>query len=112
MESLIPLRALVLHARVTGNAQSRAAAERAAEVFLTRKLFRRRRDGSVISQDFILLHYPCYWHYDILFGLKVFAEAGWIRDERCEEALELLQSKLPRLDARWLTGVERAPSTR
>jgi hypothetical protein len=34
MESLIPLRALSLHAHVTGNLASRKAAERAAEIFL------------------------------------------------------------------------------
>ena len=39
------------------------------------------------------LHYPCYGHYDILFGLKVMAEAGFVRDERCEDALGLLESK-------------------
>ncbi len=47
----------------------------------------------VISDDFVRLHYPCYWHYDILFGLKVMAEAGFVRDERCEGALDLLESK-------------------
>lgn len=93
MESLIPLRALALHGRLTGNEQSQQAAARAAEVFLKRKLFRRRRDGQVIQEDFVRLHYPCYWHYDILFGLKVMAEAGWVRDERCQEALALLESK-------------------
>jgi len=36
MESLIPLRGLALHARLTGNQQSREAAERAAEVFVLR----------------------------------------------------------------------------
>jgi hypothetical protein len=93
MESLIPLRGLALHARLTGNERSRAAAERAAEIFLKRHLFRRQSDGSVISDDFVALHYPCYWHYDILFGLKVMAEAGFIGDERCREALDLLASK-------------------
>ena len=42
---------------------------------------------------FVILHYPCYYHYDILFGLKVMAEAGFIRDERCHDALDLLESK-------------------
>ena len=93
MESLIPLRGLALHARVTGNRHSRAAAERTAEIFLKRNLFRRQSDGSVIKEDFISLHYPCYWHYDILFGLKVMAEAGFIHDERCREALDLLLAK-------------------
>lgn len=93
MESLIPLRALALHARFAGDERSSSAVERAAEVFLERRLYRRRRDGNVISDDFVRLHYPCYWHYDILFGLKVLAEAGFIRDERCEDALRLLESK-------------------
>jgi len=93
MESLIPLRGLALHARMTGNNQSQAAAEQAAEIFLKRHLFLRQSDGSVIDDDFIKLHYPCYYHYDILFGLKVLAEAGFIRDKRCNEALDLLESK-------------------
>ena len=93
MESLIPLRALALHARLTGNEHSKQAAEGAAQVFLKRRLFKRQRDGSLMRKDFIKLHYPCYWHYDILFGLKVMAEAGWLSDERCQEALEVLESK-------------------
>lgn len=92
-ESLLPLRALTLHAKMTGDRQSQDAAERAAELFLTRRLFRRRTDGSVISPHFLRLHYPCYWHYDILFGLKVMAEAGRLGDERCAEALDALESR-------------------
>ncbi|MGQ9599332.1 MAG: hypothetical protein ACUVWZ_07930 [Anaerolineae bacterium] len=93
MESLIPLRALALHARQTGSDRSKEAAARAAEIFLKRRLFRRQSDGSIISADFVQLHYPCYWHYDILFGLKVMAEAGFIGDVRCQEALDLLTAK-------------------
>lgn len=93
MESLIPLRGLALHARRSGDGESRAAAERAADIFLKRHLFRRQADGSVIHEDFLRLHYPCYWHYDILFALKVLGEAGFIRDERCREALNLLEAK-------------------
>jgi hypothetical protein len=93
METLIPLRALVLYARQAGDARARAAAERAAEVFLTRLLFKRRRDGQVMDPNFVQLHYPLYWHYDILFGLKVMAEAGLLGDPRCQAALDLLESK-------------------
>jgi hypothetical protein len=46
-----------------------------------------------MNDQFVRLHYPCYWRYDILFALKVMAEAGFIRDPRCEEALDLLESK-------------------
>ncbi|CZQ86558.1 terpenoid cyclases/protein prenyltransferase alpha-alpha toroid [Trichococcus palustris] len=93
MESLIPLRGLVLYAQRTGDEQSAVACRRAAEVFLSRTLYRSRSAGRIIKSEFIKLHYPCYWHYDILFGLKVMAEAGYISDPRCQDALDLLESK-------------------
>ena len=46
-----------------------------------------------MDKHFLLLSYPPYWHYHILFGLKVMAEAGFIADPRCKEALDLLESK-------------------
>ncbi len=92
-ESLIPLRALALYARVSGDSKARTAAEHAAEIFLNRRLFKRQRDGSMMDRHFALLHYPPYWHYDILFGLKGMAEAGFISDPRCNDALDLLESK-------------------
>ncbi len=93
METLLPMRALILHARRTGSRPSRQAAKRAAEVFLKRRLFLRQSNGRVIRSEFVLLHHPCYWHYDILSGLKVLAEAGWVKDARCARALDLLESK-------------------
>jgi hypothetical protein len=92
-ESLIPLRALSCYGRISGDHRALSIAERAAEIFLKRELFKRQRDEGVISADFITLHYPSYWHYDILFGLKVLAEAGFIVDARCRAALDLLESK-------------------
>ncbi len=92
-ESLIPLRGLAWYARVTGARDAAQAARRAAEVFLDRRLYLRRSDGAVMNTQFTKLHYPCYWRYDILFGLKVMAEAGFIGDPRCRCALDLLQSK-------------------
>jgi hypothetical protein len=93
-ESLIPLRALSLHARRTGNSRSRHAAERAAEVFLKRHLFKRQRDGALMAQGFLQLHFPWYWHYDVLFGLKVMAEVGALQDPRCQDALDVLEQKV------------------
>ena len=93
METLLPLRALALHGRITGDPASRASAARAAEVFLSRRLYRRRTDGGIIRPAFTRTHFPHYYHYDILAGLVVLAEAGLIRDERCGEALDLLESK-------------------
>jgi len=92
-EILLPLRGLALYARRTNDPSSLQAVRRALEVFLERRLFRRKADGRVIREEFIKLHYPLYWHYDILGGLKVMAEAGHIRDPRCSDALELLARK-------------------
>jgi hypothetical protein len=93
METLIPLRALALYARLSGDPKVASAAEHASQVFLCRRLFKRRRDEALMDKHFVLLSYPSYWHYNILFGLKVMAEAGFISDPRCREALDLLESK-------------------
>jgi hypothetical protein len=93
METLIPLRALALYAKASGERRVRLAAERAADVFLKRELFKRQSSGAQMDPHFLKLHYPCYWHYDILFGLKVMAEAGLISDPRCKAALDRLESK-------------------
>lgn len=93
MESILPLRALMLHAQVTGDKRARAAGERCAEVFLSRHMFKRLRDGKVMNPKFLQLHYPCYWRYDILLGLNVMRECGFLNDPRCSEALDLLQDK-------------------
>jgi len=92
-ETWLGVRALHLHGKLRGSQKSMDAARRAAEVLLCRSLFRRRRDGSVIDDRFLLLCYPHYWRYDILGALVVLAEAGLIGDARCAEALDVLESK-------------------
>lgn len=93
METLPPMRALAAYAAASADADAGLAAERATEVFLERRLFKRRSDGRVIRAEFTKLHYPLYWHYDILGGLKALAELGRIGDPRCADALDLLGSK-------------------
>jgi hypothetical protein len=92
-ETPIPMRGLALHAKLTGSKETAKAAQRASEVFLKRRLFRRVLDGSVIHREFTTIHFPCYWHYDFLYGLKVMTEAGFLQDPRCYEALDVLESK-------------------
>ena len=94
METLTPLRGLAAFARHSADdTRVRTAIERAASVFLERQLFKRRSNGAVIRGEFVQLHYPLYWHYDILGGLKVMAEAGFIHDTRCRAALDRLVAK-------------------
>ena len=93
METLTPMRGLAAFARHSGDDRPREATVRAAGVFLDRQLFKRRSNGATIRSEFLKLHYPLYWHYDILGGLKVLGEAGMIHDERCRAALDMLMSK-------------------
>ncbi len=82
-----------MHAQVQKSPRSLLAAQRAAEIFLRRNMYKRERGGRVMEDSFVKLHYPPYWHYDFHFGLKVMAEAGLVKDERCGDALDLLESK-------------------
>ena len=92
-ETLLPMLGLAAYARSRKDKVAAKAAERAAEVFLRRKLFKRVSDGRIINPDFVALHYPLYWHYDFLAGLKAMVRIGRIGDARCVEALDLLEEK-------------------
>jgi hypothetical protein len=87
------LRALSLYGRRFKKPKAKAAAKQASEIFLSRSLFKRRSNGAPMKAEFTKLHYPLYWHYDILFGLRVLMEAGHLDDARCGAALDLLEQK-------------------
>ena len=87
-ETLLPMRGLAAYA--VGAAPD--AARRAAEVFLVRRLAYRVTTGELIHSEFAKLHYPLYWHYDVLGGLKGMADLGLLDDDRCADALDLLES--------------------
>jgi hypothetical protein len=79
-ETWLPLIALADYGRERRHRGASAAARKAAEPFLRRRLFRRISDGTVMQRGFVLLHYPHYWHYDVLAGLAAMVAAGKIRD--------------------------------
>jgi len=95
-ETLLPLRGLAQWARVAGDERVQRAAKRAAEFLLARRLLWRKRDGALIAPDWggpvDKVHYPIRF-YDVLSALVVMAEMGLIRDRRCHDALDLLESK-------------------
>ena len=93
METLLPMRGLAAYAAASGDPKAREAATAASEVFLGRRLFRRKSTGEIMDPEFLKLHYPLYWHYDVLSGLKGIAEVGRILDPRCSEALDWLEAK-------------------
>jgi hypothetical protein len=89
-ETLLPLRTLHLYAGKSGDPRVEQAVERAAEVFLRRRLYHRLKDNSIMDPAFLQTHFPRYWHYDVLGGLLALAECGKIHDARCKEALDWL----------------------
>jgi hypothetical protein len=46
-----------------------------------------------MNPEFLQLHYPWYWRYDILAGLRAMQETGCIQDPHCRLALEWLESR-------------------
>jgi hypothetical protein len=102
-ESLIPMWALWEYGTAVGNGDALAAAERAAELFLSHRIFRRGGTGEPIHRSWVALHYPPYWHYDILQALHLLARVNGVHDERASDALDLLEERrLP--DGRWRPG--------
>jgi hypothetical protein len=100
-ESLIPIWGLHEYAAATGNRAARCAARRGAELILEHRLFRSLRTGRPIHPTWTALHYPPYWHYDILQALMVLSRMGLADDPRASDALDVLQRR--RLsDGRWL----------
>ncbi|MBI3749076.1 MAG: hypothetical protein HY262_09575 [Chloroflexi bacterium] len=95
-ETAIPARALHAYAVRAGHPSAQLAADRAAELLLSRRLVWRRRDGAVIRPDWgrpaDRIQYPIRF-YDVLYALEVMAELGRLDDPRCAEALDLLEAK-------------------
>jgi hypothetical protein len=116
-ESLAPLWGLSEYFRATHDVGVRTAIDRAAELFLKHRLFRSCHGDDVIDPRWTRLHYPVYWHYDILQALHVLDRAGKLGDPRTREALDLLESKRARDGAWsaegrfWRRGPVNAPNT-
>jgi hypothetical protein len=93
-ESLAPLWGLGEYLRATGDESVRPAVDRAAEFFLQHRLFHSCRGGEkMIDPRWVQLHYPVYWHYDLLQALRVLERCGKLSDPRTKEALDLLEAK-------------------
>jgi len=102
-ESLATFWGLNEYFRATKDSDVAAAVDRAAELFLRHRLFRSCRGPSVIDSRWTRLHYPVYWHYDILQALRVIDQAGKLDDPRTCEALDLIASQRAK-DGTWHVG--------
>lgn len=101
------------------------AAERGAEFLLAHRVYKSHRDwrpvelrglnkvfaGSLVTN----FHFPMYYYFDALFGLRILTGLGYEGDERISDAIHLVMSKrTPEgrliLDGDWVR--ERSDSTR
>jgi hypothetical protein len=102
-ESLAPAWGLHEYARVTEDSRAQTAADRAAELFLSHQLFRSLHTGAPINEEWLQLHYPPYWHYDILQGLLVLVRLGHAHDPRLADAVAVLADQRS-ADGTWSAG--------
>jgi hypothetical protein len=92
---------LLEYERATGPSDDvTKARKRAEEYLLERRLFRRLSTGEVASDAFTSFSFPTWWHYDVLRGLDYLRKAGVTPDERCAEAIDLVEKKRG-ADGRW-----------
>jgi len=111
-ESLSTLWGLIEYYDSTSDNRVLESVEKAAEFFLRHRLFRSCRTGETRPPEtfhskvrrsihsFTELHYPLYWHYDILQALTILHRAGKLGDPRTEEAIDLIEAKRGE-DGRW-----------
>jgi hypothetical protein len=99
-ETLIPAWGLFEYAAVTGDPAAGEAATRAAELLLDHHLYRSKTTGRIIDQRWVGLHYPPYWHYDILQALLVLSRMGLVTDSRAADALDVVERRR-RSDGLW-----------
>ena len=92
-ESLSTLWGLVEYQRATGDQEYLKPIEKASEFFLEHHLFRSDHTGEIIHPSMVELHYPLYWHCDILQELIILSRAGKIDDPRTKEALDIVEKK-------------------
>lgn len=89
------LEGLLEYERARGESNGSIAAARRSgnQYLLERRLFRSLTTGEVINPRWRLFSFPPRWHYDVLRGLDYLRDAGEGPDERCEEAIALVERK-------------------
>jgi hypothetical protein len=99
-ETLPALWGLHEYAAATGDARSREAATAAAEVLLARHVVFAAGADRPLHRSVVDLHYPPYWHYDVLQALLVLDRAGRRDDPRTDRARQVVVGK-QRKDGSW-----------
>jgi hypothetical protein len=99
-ESLASLWGLTMYQNEIGDKEVSRAIKKASELFLSHELFKSHTTGKVANRVWLKLHYPLYWHYDILQAMRVLSIGVGLKDLRTKEALDIIESKRAE-DGRW-----------
>jgi hypothetical protein len=95
------LEGLLEHERGTGASEGTEARLRGEEYLVERRMFHRLSTGEVVDPAWTYFFFPARWHYDVLRGLDYLRSAGVVPDERCAEAIELVEKRREE-DGRWI----------
>jgi hypothetical protein len=73
-----------LHEYWVANRETSAkeSADRTAELFLEHDLFRSLKTGEPIHPDWLVAHYPPYWHYEVPQALPILSRMNKLDDPR------------------------------
>lgn len=73
-----------------------------AEFLLQHRVVFSHRTGQPAHPVMLKVHFPAYWHYDVLAGLRTLAASVGLADARAADALDLLEAKRGE-DGAWRT---------
>jgi hypothetical protein len=90
--------------------EMRVSMERGAEFLLMHRLFKADHHGNrIINPHWLTLSFPTFTTYNILRGLDVLTRLGYVKDERLDDAVEVLMEKRQK-NGTWI--LENTPSGR
>ena len=98
--SITVLEALSTYQRSGGSVPVAAATAAGREFFADHRLYRSHRTGEVADQAFRQFPFPPQWHFDVMRGLEHFRAAGADRDERLDDAVDVIR-RAQRTDGTW-----------
>jgi Squalene-hopene cyclase C-terminal domain len=102
MSTIEPLWAYSEIPRQTWTRRMKRSMERGAEFLLTHRLYKAdHHEWMPMNRTFTTIHFPMYFYYDVLHGLRVLTKLGYGDDERVRDAVHLVMSKR-RPDGKWV----------
>jgi hypothetical protein len=96
------------HRRLTR--EMKETLERGAEFLLMHRLFKADHHGyNIIHKHWLTFSFPTFTGYSVMRGLDVLTKLGYVKDERLDDAIELLLQKRQE-DGTWI--LESSPTGR